>query len=129
VKAGVVLEDVEMFDPAFFGYTPREAQLLDPQQRMFLQCAWEALEHAGYDPARYPGAIGVFAGVGQSTYPALLAADPALAQMLRRVEGTLALDKDFVATRVSYKLGLSGPSLTVQTACSTSLVAVHVAAR
>jgi acyl transferase domain-containing protein/acyl carrier protein len=129
VKSGVVLEEVEMFDAQFFGYTPREGQLLDPQQRVFLECAWEALENAGHDPSRFGGAIGVFAGIAQNSYQNLLSADPALSGFLTGVDGMIASDKDFLATRVSYKLGLKGPSLTVQTACSTSLVAVHVAAR
>lgn len=129
VKTGVVLDGVGLFDAAFFGYTPREAQMLDPQQRLFLECSWEALENAGQDPNRYDGLIGVFAGISQNRYMNLLAKDPALAESFSDVENLISSDKDFVATRVSYKLNLKGPSITVQTACSTSLVAVHMAAR
>ncbi|MES1245585.1 MAG: amino acid adenylation domain-containing protein, partial [Acidobacteriota bacterium] len=126
VPARGVLADVGLFDAAFFGIRPREAELLDPQQRLFLECSWEALESAGYDPARYPGAIGVWAGVGRSWY------------YLRHIHGGPGMDdpeshfgndKDFMPTRVSYKLGLRGPSLAVQTSCSSSLVAVHLACR
>lgn len=129
VKTGVVLDGVGLFDAAFFGYTPREAQVLDPQQRLFLECSWEALENAGQDSYRYDGLIGVFAGISQNRYANLMAKDPALAESFSDVENLISSDKDFVATRVSYKLNLKGPSITVQTACSTSLVAVHMAAR
>ncbi|HSK76523.1 MAG TPA: amino acid adenylation domain-containing protein, partial [Thermoanaerobaculia bacterium] len=126
VPAGGVLDGVELFDASFFGYNPREAELLDPQQRLFLECAWEALEHAGYDSQRVPGPVGVFASLGYSRYlhQILASADPAAASGLQLLLGN---DKDFLATRVSYKLDLSGPSLTVQTACSSSLLAVHLA--
>jgi phthiocerol/phenolphthiocerol synthesis type-I polyketide synthase E len=124
VRAWGHLDGTDLFDAGFFGFTPREADLADPQQRLFLECAWEALEDAGHDPGRYPGAIGVFAGAAPSSY----------AQELVRagvdmddVQGLIASEKDFLATRVAYKLDLRGPALTVQTACSTSLVAVHVA--
>jgi phthiocerol/phenolphthiocerol synthesis type-I polyketide synthase E len=128
VKAAAVMEGVELFDAAFFGYTPREAELMDPQHRVFLECAWEALEDAGYDAARYGGAIGVFAGGTTNTY--------LLYNLMSNRETLRAFDPmqidvsngpDFVATRVSYKLNLKGPSCTVQTACSTSLVATHMA--
>ena len=128
VKVGMVLDDIECFDAPLFGYSPREAESLDPQQRLFLECAWAALEDTGYDPGRYSGLIGVFAGVSLNTY--LLAnvfggqQGAAGADLFQAIMGG---DKDFISTRVSYKLGLRGPSLTVQTACSTSLVAVHLA--
>jgi acyl transferase domain-containing protein len=126
VKARGVLEDADLFDAAFFDFTPREAELLDPQQRRFLQCAWHALEDAGYDPARYSGAIGVYAGLSSSSY-LLNNLNSSLADDLSASTAILGNDRDFFATRVSYKLNLKGPSLTVQTACSTSLVAVHMA--
>ena len=129
VKARGVLDGAELFDARFFGYTPREAELIDPQHRIFLECAWEALEDAGYDASVYPGAVGVFAGAGPNTY--LLQAST-LADLLKPgmgVQLALSSEKDFLATRVAYKLGLRGPALTVQTACSTSLVAVHLARR
>lgn len=128
VKAAAVMDGVELFDAAFFGYTPREAELMDPQHRLFLECASEALEHAGYDAERYHGAIGVFGGGTTNTY--------LLYNLLSNRETLSAFDpmqidvsnaSDFIATRVSYKLNLKGPSFTVQTACSTSLVAIHMA--
>ncbi len=126
VPAGGVLDGVELFDAGFFGYNPREAELLDPQQRLFLECAWEALENAGYDSQRVPGPVGVFASLGFSRYLGQILAngDPAAVGGLQLLLGN---DKDFLATRVSYKLDLAGPSMTVQTACSSSLVAVHLA--
>ncbi len=126
VRARAVLEDVDLFDASFFGYSAGEAELIDPQHRLFLECAWELLETAGYDPSRYRGAIGVFAGAGRSDYLAgtLDALGPAAS-----IGTLLGNDKDFLPTRVSYKLDLRGPSVDVQTACSTSLVAVHLAAQ
>lgn len=131
VKSGAVLEDFDRFDAAFFGFSPRDAEIMDPQQRVFLECAWEALEHAGHDPSRFPGSVGVFAGSGMTAYMTFnLAPNRRLMEeiglFLLRHTGN---DKDFLSTRVSYELDLKGPSLNVQTACSTSLVAVHVAAQ
>src|SRR5437867_1297822 len=128
VKARGVLEDAGLFDAAFFGINPREAEVTDPQHRVFLECAWEALESAGYDPQKYACAIGVFAGMSMNTYLAHnLLAHPDLLARLGEYQVMLGNDKDFLPTRVSYKLNLRGPSLNVQTACSTSLVAVCVA--
>jgi len=130
VRAGGVVEGADLFDAALFGYTPREAEILDPQQRIFLECAWEALETASYDPARFPRQVGVFAGVGMNSYLFThLLANPEALEAAGGYAATLANDKDFLASRVSYKLGLRGPSVTVQTACSTSLVAIHMACR
>ena len=126
VKARGVLENADLFDAAFFDFTPREAELLDPQQRLFLQSAWHALEDAGYDPARYQGSIGVYAGLSSSSY-LLNNLYSTLSDDSSGPNAVLGNDRDFFATRVSYKLNLKGPSLTVQTACSTSLVAVHMA--
>jgi acyl transferase domain-containing protein/acyl carrier protein len=126
VKASGVLEGAELFDAPFFGFHPREAELMDPQHRIFLQCAWHALEDAGYDPARYAGRIGVFGGAGLNTY--LYEVGPTLSNSSAlRYQAFIGNDKDFLTTRVSYKLNLKGPSVDVQTACSTSLVAVHLA--
>ncbi|MEE8584645.1 MAG: polyketide synthase, partial [Acidobacteriota bacterium] len=128
VKAGSILEGVEHFDAPFFGYTAREAEILDPQQRLFLECAWQALEQAGVVPESHPGTIGVYAGVAWNTY--LLSN---LTTRLDLFEGAGAFqvfitnDKDFMPTRLSYKLNLKGPSVLVQSSCSTSLVAVHLA--
>jgi acyl transferase domain-containing protein len=129
VRRGGLLEDVDRFDASFFNCLPRDAAVMDPQQRLFLECAWEALERAGYDPARYPGRIGVFGGVSPSTYRVwnLAQEDDVPVRSMARSQLTLGTDKDFLATRVSYKLNLRGPSMTVQSGCSTSLVAVHVA--
>ncbi|MEM7357085.1 MAG: type I polyketide synthase, partial [Acidobacteriota bacterium] len=128
VKARGVLDDIEHFDAAFFGYSPREAEFLDPQQRLFLECAWEALEDAGYPAGQTDGRIGVFGGVSGNTYEQhVLAARPEIADSGELYQLHLSGDKDFVTTRVSYKLDLTGPSLDVQSACSTSLAAVHLA--
>ncbi|MEU8825294.1 beta-ketoacyl synthase N-terminal-like domain-containing protein [Streptomyces sp. NPDC048636] len=128
VRAGHVLPDLEMFDAGHFGIPDDEAEILDPQHRHFLECSLAALEDAGYEPSGYPDEIGVFAGAGMNTY--LLTH---LAERFRNESSVghyrlmLANDKDFLATRVSYKLNLRGPSLSVNTACSTGLVAVHQA--
>ncbi|HEX4915159.1 MAG TPA: SDR family NAD(P)-dependent oxidoreductase, partial [Vicinamibacterales bacterium] len=129
VRARGVLDGIELFDAEFFGYTPREAELMDPQHRLFLECAWEALESAGYDPDRYRGAIGVAAGSNLNTYVGNLIANPELMASVGGVQALIGIAGDFLTTRVSYKLNLRGPSLNVQTACSTSLVAVQVACR
>ncbi|MCB1852752.1 MAG: AMP-binding protein, partial [Gammaproteobacteria bacterium] len=119
--------DVEMFDAEFFGYTPREAELMDPQQRLFLECAAEALARAGCDPQRHSGAIGVFAGAGMTNYLFNLLRRPDLIRASGGWQAVIRSDKDYLPMRVSYKLNLRGPSIDVQTACSTSLVAVHEA--
>ncbi|MEV5988019.1 SDR family oxidoreductase [Streptomyces sp. NPDC052051] len=128
VRAKGVLDGADTFDAGFFGLSPREAELMDPQHRVFLECAWEALESAGYDPQAFPGRIGVFGGASLNTYLLFnLLANRGVVETLGQYQTQLANDKDFLATRVSYKLGLKGPGITVQTACSTSLVAVHLA--
>ncbi|OAD19106.1 polyketide synthase type I, partial [Candidatus Thiomargarita nelsonii] len=128
VKANPVLEGIELFDADFFGYSPREAEIMDPQQRLFLECAWEAIENTGYDVDRLRGKVGVYAGVKRSTY---LLDNLYPNRDLRKSVGTFQLmianEKDGLSTRTSYKLNLKGPSVSVQTACSTSLVAVHLA--
>lgn len=130
IGAHAILPDIEMFDAAYFGYTPREAELLDPQQRIFLECAVEALEHAGYAPERYPGAIGVYAGCNTPLYMINnLFFNPTVADAVDGFQMVIGNDKDFLPTRVSYKLNLKGPGVNVQTACSTSLVAVHLASQ
>lgn len=129
VKARAVLEDIELFDAAFFGFNPREAEITDPQHRFFLESAWEALESAGYNSETYEGSIGVYAGAGSfntyflnNLYP-----NHYLRESLGDYQLVIANEKDFLSTRVSYKLNLKGPSVTVQTACSTSLVAISMA--
>lgn len=131
VRATLPLPGMEMFDAGFFGFSKRDAAVLDPQHRHFLECAWEALEDAGHPPEKFEGAIGVFGGCGMQAYMAynLLTNAPLMKSMglfLLRHTGN---DKDFLTTRVSYLLDLKGPSVGIQTACSTSLVAVHVAAQ
>jgi amino acid adenylation domain-containing protein len=122
-----VLPDIDRFDASFFGYSPREAEVMDPQQRLLLEVAWEALERAGLPPG--PG-IGVFAGVSLNTWlghvlpPGPIALDPAAPGAY---QAFIANDKDFAASRIAYKLGLTGPAVTVQNACSTGLVALHQA--
>ncbi len=127
VPAAAVLDGIDLFDSSFFGYSPREAELMDPQHRFALECAWEALENAGYDPHRYAGSIGVYAGTGMSSYLLRLLSRRGGAATLDGLQLTLGNDKDYLTTRISYKLDLRGPSVSVQTACSTSLVAVHLA--
>jgi acyl transferase domain-containing protein len=128
VRAGGVLEGIDMFDASFFGVSAREAEILDPQQRLFLECAWEALEDAGYDSERFNGTIGVYAGAGTNYYLLNnLYGNRHFLETHEPFETLILNDKDFLATRVAYKLNLTGPALTIQTACSTSLVAVHAA--
>jgi acyl transferase domain-containing protein len=127
VNAGGLLEGVELFDASFFGFSPRDAEIMDPQQRIFLECAWESLEDAGYDPENYEGLIGVYAGSAMSTYMFQLYAAAERLGSLDHFQLLLGNDKDHLTTQVSYKLNLRGPSVTVQTACSTSLVAVVTA--
>ena len=128
VKGTGALRDVERFDAAFFGYSPREAEALEPSHRLFLECAWEALENAGVDPARPSGPVGVYAGVGPAYYTDhVIRANPELAETIGEFQLVVGSGKDFFATRVSYKLDLRGPAVSVQTGCSTSLVAVHTA--
>jgi acyl transferase domain-containing protein/acyl carrier protein len=126
VKASAVLEDIDLFDASFFGLNPKEAEITDPQHRLFLECAWEALEKAGYDSQRCESRIGVFAGASLNNYLPFDVNNEQIgsASSFQKLIGN---DKDFLSTRVSYKLNLSGPSLTVQTACSTSLVAISLA--
>ncbi|MFN3824350.1 MAG: type I polyketide synthase [Pseudorhodobacter sp.] len=129
VPAAAPLDGFETFDAEFFGFSPKEAAILDPQHRQFLEVAWEALEDAGHPPEAFPGAIGVFAGCGMGSYFYFnLCSNPDLVEntgmFLLRHTGN---DKDFLSTRVSHVFDLKGPSINIQTACSTSLVAVHYA--
>ncbi|HEU4532653.1 MAG TPA: polyketide synthase, partial [Polyangiaceae bacterium] len=121
VKARPTLAGVDLFDADFFRMSPREARFLDPQQRVFLECAWEALERGGYDAARTNLRIGVFAGASVSTYLLQNLAQRLDEDHADRTPIMFGNVGDFLPTRVSYKLGLTGPSVNVQTACSTSL--------
>jgi amino acid adenylation domain-containing protein len=135
VRAGAPINNIDEFDANFFGFNAREAALTDPQQRLLLECAWEALEHAGYttDSKRNAGSVGVYTGAAISTYlinnvaPALgfSAHHPFLES--EALQAKLSNDRNYFATRIAYKLNLTGPALTIQTACSTSLVTVHIA--
>ena len=128
VRARGYLEGVEEFDAAFFGISPREAEIMDPQQRLLLECAWEAFERAGYDPETYDRRVGVYAGSSLNTYFLQnLCSNRDLIAAIGEFQIMLANDRDYLSTRLSYKLNLKGPSVTVQTACSTSLVAAHLA--
>lgn len=127
VPAGAPLGDIDCFDAQFFGYNPKEASLMDPQQRIFLELAWEALERAGYAANHYPGSVAVYGAVSSNDYWRQLQQRPDLTAAVGDYQTLLGNDKDFLSTRVSYKLNLSGPSLTVQTACSSSLVATVLA--
>jgi acyl transferase domain-containing protein/thioesterase domain-containing protein/acyl carrier protein len=127
VRARGVLGDVDLFDAPFFDFNPREAEVLDPQQRLFLECAWEALETAGCDAETYPGLISVYAGASLSRYLFNIYSNPRVLNLIGSFQVILANDKDHLPTRTSYKLNLRGPSIAVQTSCSTSLVAVHLA--
>lgn len=128
VRAKGELAGADRFDAAFFGFNPREAEIMDPQHRVFLECAWEALESAGVVPKQFDGRVGVFAGAGFNSYLLRnVTADPQVSRSAGMYQVMLSGDKDFLSTRVAYKLGLTGPAITVQTACSTSLTAVHLA--
>lgn len=125
VAARGVISGTEMFDAAFFGISPREAELMDPQQRLFLEIAWECLESAGHVPEKTAAPIGVFAGMYNATYFANhLRAHPDKIARLGEFLVMLGNEKDYIATRTAHKLGLTGPAVCVQTACSTSLVAI-----
>ncbi|MEM9508937.1 MAG: type I polyketide synthase, partial [Cyanobacteria bacterium P01_E01_bin.35] len=127
VNAAGKLEDIDLFAADFFGFNPREAELLDPQHRLFLETAWTALEDAGYDGQNYPGSVGVFGGAGMNGYRFNLYRNAEIRENTNKYQLFLASETDFLTTRVSYKLSLEGSSVNVQTACSTSLVAVHLA--
>jgi acyl transferase domain-containing protein len=125
VKAAPVLDEPGHFDAAFFGFSPSEAKTMDPQHRILLELAHEALESAGYDPHRYQGRIGVLTGAAMNTYFMSVGLGSRFAE--EYIPTLIGNDKDFLSTRISYKLNLKGPSITIQTACSTSMVAVHLA--
>jgi malonyl CoA-acyl carrier protein transacylase len=134
VKAGGVLPNIDKFDASFFGYSTKEAELIDPQQRILLECAWEALENAGYDPGNYKGLVGVYAGSSTNSYlinniytNQRFSSSSTFLKPTLALQVELANEKDYLSTRISYKLNLTGPSVNIQTACSTSLVAVHTA--
>ncbi|MHB1178764.1 MAG: type I polyketide synthase, partial [Daejeonella sp.] len=124
VKARGIINGAEYFDAAFFGVTPREAEIMDPQHRIFLECAWHALEDGGYDPDNTKYKIGVFGGTGTNFHLVSTHTNPEVRKYASGTSIVTGNDKDYVATRVSYKLNLTGPSLTIQCACSTSMAAI-----
>lgn len=128
VSAKGVLDDADMFDAAFFGISPREAELMDPQHRLLMECAWEALEDAGYDSERHDGRISVFTSTGLNTYlPFNICSHPGLALKIGGFHLSICNDKDFVATRIAYAMNLRGAGVNISTACSSSLVSLHFA--
>ena len=128
VKSGTVVDDIEYFDAGFFRMSTRDAEIADPQHRLFMECAWQALEHAGYPPERTESRVGLYAGVGENTYRRLhLEPNQALMSSVGAYRIATLNVADFLATYTAFKLNLTGPAVTVQTACSTSLVAVHMA--
>ncbi|MDH6144551.1 acyl transferase domain-containing protein [Kitasatospora sp. GP30] len=124
-----IVDGIGEFDADFFQFSTRDATLLNPQHRLFLECAWEALERAGYDPRAVPGTVGVYAGAGRNGYPMLVQAQAERFPGVDDLALAISNEPEHLATRVSYKLGLTGPSMAVLTACSSSLVAVHEAGR
>ncbi|MCB0791364.1 MAG: amino acid adenylation domain-containing protein [Flavobacteriales bacterium] len=130
VKARGVITDADKFDAAFFGLNPKVAALMDPQQRVFLETAWAALEDAAYDPAHAEGAIGVYAGMGNNTYYTRnVIGHPELIEQVGEFQVMTANEKDYIATRLAFEFDLRGPALSIHTACSTSLVAIAQAFR
>lgn len=128
VKSRCIINDEDKFDAYFFDFAPYETELMDPQHRLFLETAWTALEDAGYDGDQYEGLIGLFGGVSMNTYLySYLSSRKGFISSAEGYQLAIGNDKDFLTTRTSYKLNLKGPSVDVQTACSTSLVAVHIA--
>ncbi len=125
VKARGIVNDADKFDAKFFGINPREAEIIDPQQRVFLETAWTALEDAGYTSDRFKGSIGVYAGVGNNTYYLNnVLSNPDIVNQFGEFQVTTLNEKDYVATRTAFKLNLTGPAVSIHSACSTSLVAI-----
>ncbi len=128
VAAKGIMENAEMFDANFFGISPREAELMDPQHRVLMECAWSAMEDAGYIPDQYPGRIAVFTSAGMNTYlPFNLMSNPELLEQVGGFELSIYNDKDFVPTRIAYSMNIKGPAIDIGTACSSSLVSTHIA--
>ncbi|MGD1866650.1 MAG: beta-ketoacyl synthase N-terminal-like domain-containing protein [Phormidesmis sp.] len=129
VSAYASFPDPTGFDAGFFGYSPREAELIDPQHRVFLECAWSALEDAGYDSQQYDGSIGVYGGAALNSYVVNLHSNPEVRDSISPVQAVVSNVMGLMPTRVSYQLDLKGPSCGIQTGCSTALVAIHTACR
>ena len=125
VPARGIIDQADQFDASFFGLTPKLAEAMDPQHRIFLEIAWEALEKTGHLPAHYAGRVGVFAGCGHNTYFLNnVLANPGHVEQVGSVQVMLANEKDYIATRTAYQLDLKGPAVSVHSACSTSLLAI-----
>jgi polyketide synthase PksJ len=129
VKARGIVENMEYFDALFFGYSPMEAEILDPQVRIFQEICWEALEDGGYDPSTYKGLIGVYAGAASNRWWEILAIMSGKNDTVGRFSADYLIDKDLLATRMSYKMDLKGPAITMHSTCSTALAAVDTACR
>ncbi len=137
VRKGAILQDIDQFDADYYNLNRKEARLIDPQHRLALECAWEAFEQAGYNPETCPGTVSVYAGCSSSTYlinnvlPSRggTLAQPLIEADLQQLQIKLGNDRNYLPTRISYQLNLQGPSVNVQTACSTGLVAVHLASQ
>ena len=130
VRSGFVLDDIDMFDASFFGYNPSDAELIDPQHRIFLETAWHAFEDAGYNPEQCDYPVGVFAGTSMSQYYMVnIFSNRNIYYSERDLTALIGNEVDYLPTRVSYKLNLRGPSMSVQSACSSSMVAIHLACR
>lgn len=128
ISARGFLADADMFDASFFGISPREAELVDPQHRVMLECAWEAMEHAGYEPSSYPGRVAILTSAGMNTYLAFnIMTHPGLIEEIGGFQLSIYNDKDFVPTRIAYSMNTHGPAIDIGTACSSSLVGVHMA--
>ncbi|MGD8991373.1 MAG: type I polyketide synthase, partial [Desulfobacterales bacterium] len=128
VKARPVLDDIDAFDASFFGFSPKDAALMDPQLRLFIECVWSVLEVAGYDPETYGGTIGVYAGASMSSYLIHnVCLNPNAHNLVKDVQCRVFNNLGSLATLIAYKLNLKGPCYSIQTFCSTSLVAVHMA--
>ncbi|MCU0289183.1 MAG: polyketide synthase, partial [Acidobacteria bacterium] len=129
VKAGGFIKDIEYFDASFFSYIPAEAEIMDPQMRLFHECAWHALEDSGYDPYSYDGLIGLYAGAAPNFQWEGLTHISGKIGQLGILSSMSLISKEYLTTKISYNLNFRGPSSFVHTACSTSLVAIHWACR
>lgn len=128
VAAKGIMDEAEMFDANFFGISPREAELMDPQHRVLMECAWSAMEDAGYVAEQYPGRISILTSAGMNTYlPFNLMSNPELLEKVGGFELSIYNDKDFVPTRIAYSMNIHGPAIDIGTACSSSLVSTHLA--
>ncbi len=127
VRKGYIINDVDKFDAKFFNLTPKQAEILDPQQRLFLEIAWEGLESTGYASTKEPQHIGVYAGANFNNYLFNVAEHLEMRDMISYLDTMIANDKDYLTSRVAYHLNLTGPAISIQTSCSSSLSAIATA--